>query len=447
MADEDIKSKDREESLIEIILGSSHEFSLPSQIFNAITFSGILTSLLIFCADTFLGQARRENNFAFGLSVTVAYFWLYGKSRETGDYRDYTIYYVLLELAILLQSWFMYGGVAGVAPLIALHFIVTVSLILEGWRKYSLMAFIILVVTGLFCTELALPDIARHYADPRNHLINIFIYFILIGCGIVVCVMLVMQNHKMQYERINQFNQSLDQSKQDLEMVILEQKEDRRTIQKTLEEKELLLREIHHRVKNNLQVISSMLLLQQNKLQNQETLEAFNTAGSRVQSIALVHELLYQSDTIAHIDFQTYAEKLVQYLSDMYRRDQRVKIEIKADNVVLSVEDAIACGLVVTELVSNSLKYAFPGRSSGTVGIHLRDVDGQRYELWIYDNGVGFKGEVDWDKSATLGLLLVRELVEGQLEGNIQLERKAGAFWKITWSTPECESQREQDDE
>lgn len=89
MADEDITSKDREESLIEIILGPSHEFSLPSQIFNAITFSGILTSLLIFCADTFLGQARRENNFAFGLSVTVAYFWLYGKSRETGDYRDY----------------------------------------------------------------------------------------------------------------------------------------------------------------------------------------------------------------------------------------------------------------------------------------------------------------------------------------------------------------------
>lgn len=436
----------QDKNLIETILGPSDQFSLPNQIFNAITFSAILIYLLIFLADNAL-QGRREHNFAFGLIVTVSYIWLYGKSRESGDYTDYTIFYVLLELAILLQSWFMHGGIVGISLLIALHFIVTVSMILEGWQKYTLIGFILLIISGLFFAELALPDIVRHYSNPQDQLVDIFVFFMLIGGGIIICVILVMKNHQMQYERINQFNVSLDHSKKELEKRIDEQKESQALVQKALKEKELLLREIHHRVKNNLQVISSMLLLQQYKLENPETIEAFNTAGSRVQSIALVHELLYQSDTIAHIDFQSYAETLIRYLSDMYRREAGVQVEIEAENVVLSVEDAIACGLIVTELVSNSFKYAFAGRTPGRVGIRLTDVDGNLYELFIFDDGRGFDGEVDWEASPTLGLLLVRELVEGQLGGTLELDQTEGAAWKITWTTQTVEDVAEEDND
>lgn len=336
---------------------------------------------------------------------------------------------------MLLQSWFMYGGVVGVSLLIALHLIVTVSMILEGWKKYVYMAFILMIITGLFVVELVLPDIVRPYAEPRYMLIDVFLFLILIGGGIVVCVVLVMQNHQIQYERINQFNTSLDQSKKELEEKVKEQKEARKIIQKALREKELLLREIHHRVKNNLQVISSMLLLQQNKLENQETIEALNTAGSRVQSIALVHDLLYLSETIAHIDFQSYAEKLVYYLSNMYQRDKSVAIEVDTKDVVLSIEDAIACGLIVTELVSNSLKYAFPEKSSGRIEICLTVFDGYRYEMCVFDDGIGFNDNLQWETSPTLGLLLVQELVEGQLDGAIQLERSSGTFWRINWTT------------
>ncbi len=419
--------------IIETILGPSEYFTLPHQIFNAITFSGFLITLLIFFADNFLDLWMREHSFAFGLVLTVAYIWLYGKSRESGDYKDYTLLYVLLELSIFLQTWFMHGGIVGIALIIALHFVVTISMILEGWKKYALIAMMLFIMSGLFYLEIIYPNIVRSYPEHKDLLVDVFIFFILIGGGIVICNILVMQNHAMQFQRINQINSSLDKSKKDLEEKIKEQNESRLVIKKTLKEKELLLREIHHRVKNNLQIILSLLLLQQDKLKSQSAVEALRTAGSRVQAIALVHELLYRSETLAHIDFESYINELVHFLSDMYQKEKRINVLINIEHVDVSIEEAITCGIVITELITNSFKYAFPEMLAGYVKICLKDLSKGHYEMTILDNGVGIDLGITYKHPNTLGLLLVRELVEGQLNGNIQLIEGIGTIWRVTW--------------
>ncbi len=427
--------KRKNNKLIETILGPSGQFSLPNQIFNAITFSGFLISLLLFCADIVIDLSRGQHNSGFGVIVTISYLWMYGKSRESGDYADYTVFYIALEFFLILQSWFMQGGISGVSLLVALHFIITIPMILSGKKQYFIITMVFLLITILFIGEFTLPGLVRQYKHVNDLLIDIYITLLLMGTGIIVCISLVMRNHELQFERIKQFNLSLDLSKKALEQKMIEQKEARATIQKALEEKELLLREIHHRVKNNLQVISSMLILQQYKQQNQKTIEAFSAAGNRVQSIALVHELLYQSETIASIEFESYINKLIRHLFDMYLKEKRVTFKIGAGHTVLAIEDAIPCGLIVNELISNSLKYAFPGNTPGTIGIYLSHMDENRYQLIVSDNGIGLDRDIDWDSTTTLGLTLVRELVEGQLEGNLELEAGQGTTWTITWNS------------
>ncbi len=204
--------------------------------------------------------------------------------------------------------------------------------------------------------------------------------------------------------------------------------------QKALKEKEMLLREIHHRVKNNMQVISSLLSLQANKLNDPNTIKAFDEAENRVHSMSLVHEILYQSDTITDINFQTYLEKLIQHFSNMFHQTSKIKIVITAKNIILHMEQAITCGLIVTEVISNTLKHAFPNDSSGLITINILQSDDNRYEMRIADNGIGLPKGFDWENTRTLGLRLVRELVQGQLEGSLNLIEDDGVCWVIAWN-------------
>ena len=196
--------------------------------------------------------------------------------------------------------------------------------------------------------------------------------------------------------------------------------------------KETLLREIHHRVKNNMQVISSLLNLQAAKLSDLEAIKAFNEAESRVHSMSLVHEILYQSDTITKIDFQIYLENLVGHIANMFAL-RNIKLEIMAHNITLSMEQAVPCGLIVTELITNAMKYAFPDADSGVIKIQADYIKKDFIEMEISDNGVGFPAGFDWQKSRTLGLHLVRELVHSQLEGDLALKKDNGVCWMIQW--------------
>ncbi|MGQ9854233.1 MAG: PAS domain S-box protein [Candidatus Oleimicrobiaceae bacterium] len=200
----------------------------------------------------------------------------------------------------------------------------------------------------------------------------------------------------------------------------------------SLKEKELLLKEIHHRVKNNMQVISSLLSLQSSYLTDPRMLAIFNDSQNRVKSMALIHEKLYQSKNLVRVDFAEYTRSLISHLFDSYGVDpERISTEVQSDDVDLAIDTGISCGLIVNELVSNALKHAFPGGRKGKVTVALERVNGA-YVLQVSDDGVGFPPHVDFRNTESLGLQLVNTLTD-QLEGNIELRCSGGATFTISF--------------
>lgn len=206
----------------------------------------------------------------------------------------------------------------------------------------------------------------------------------------------------------------------------------------SLEEKELLLREIHHRVNNNLQVVSSILYLQSEKLQDRDDHQAhevFRECQNRVKSMSLIHEVLYQSKNLAKIDFGAYVRSLISGLYGSFGADSdRIVSEIEVNDTSLGIDLATPCGLIITELVTNALRHAFPNDGTGVIRVILKSSDEHEYELEVSDNGVGAPENLDLDSVETLGLQMVRSLVQNQLEGTIELDRSAGTRFVIKFA-------------
>jgi len=204
----------------------------------------------------------------------------------------------------------------------------------------------------------------------------------------------------------------------------------------SLEEKELLLKEIHHRVKNNLQVISSLLSLQSSTLKDPDTQAALKDSQDRVRSMALIHENLYRSTDISHLDVKDYIRTLVHGINRSYQnRSRAVKFNLEVEEVPLGIDRAVPCGLIINELVSNALKHAFPDdHKDPQITVQVLMNDSKEVSLKIADNGRGLPEKFNWKTSRSLGLKLVRILAVEQLEGNIQTHRNHGAEIEIRFS-------------
>ena len=214
---------------------------------------------------------------------------------------------------------------------------------------------------------------------------------------------------------------------------ITERKREEEKLKASLREKEILLKEIHHRVKNNLQIISSLLNLQSAHIRDPRALEVFKEGQGRVRSMALIHEKLYQSDDLARVDFYEYISNLAAYLFRSYEVNSgAVKLNVESEDVLLGVDTAIPCGLIINELVSNSLKHAFPGGGSGSINIRLWPADHERLTLAVSDDGVGLPPDFDVRNTPSLGLQLVNTLAR-QLGGEVEVTSGAGAEFKITF--------------
>ncbi|MGB3511654.1 MAG: PAS domain S-box protein [Microcoleaceae cyanobacterium] len=215
---------------------------------------------------------------------------------------------------------------------------------------------------------------------------------------------------------------------------ITDRKRNEEQIKASLTEKEVLLKEIHHRVKNNLQVISSLLRLQSRYIQDEVVLEMLKESQNRVRSMALVHEHLYQSKNLSKIDFTEYIRHLVSHLFQAYEVKARgVKLDVNVVSVFLNIDTVVPCGLIINELVSNSLKYAFPEESMGEIVIDFNyQNDRNLFILKVGDNGVGFPEDLDYQNSGSLGLRLVCSLAR-QLKANIELVNEVGTVFKITF--------------
>lgn len=226
--------------------------------------------------------------------------------------------------------------------------------------------------------------------------------------------------------RVHERTVELTLSNENLVREVSERKAAEEKVLASLYEKEILLKEIHHRVKNNLQIISSLLSLQSEKIKDTSTLRALRDSQARVRSMALIHQKLYQSKNLAKIEFGEYVQSLSR---DLFRSYQRtlgdIQLKIQADEVLLDLDYAVPCGLILNELMTNALKYAFPNGRNGTLQVELRAGDDHTISLRVTDDGVGLPEDLDIANIKSLGLQLINGLTK-QMNGRLEVGNSAG---------------------
>ena len=200
----------------------------------------------------------------------------------------------------------------------------------------------------------------------------------------------------------------------------------------SLTERETLLKEIHHRVKNNLQIISSLLNIQAAHLKDDAAKDAVREGQNRVKSMALIHKNLYQHDDLSGIKVNAYFNDLIKAISSTYlSRNRNVEIKVEAQDVLLDIDTAVPVGLIVNELVSNAFKYAFPNNADGEILITFEEKD-DRIHLTVSDNGIGIPDGLDLEKLNSLGLRIVK-ILTNQLEGECKINAKNGTEFQFTF--------------
>ncbi len=202
-------------------------------------------------------------------------------------------------------------------------------------------------------------------------------------------------------------------------------------LKRSLAEKDILHKEVHHRVKNNMQIISSILKMQERQVEDQKLKEVLAESQNRIRSMALVHEDLYQNENLANIKFINYAKSLAGNLMRTFSDKQgKISLVFDIEDVFLPLDTGIPCGLIINELISNAFKYAFKGRKKGTIKIGLKNnIDG-KYQLEVSDDGVGFDKEFEIENAKTLGLKIVHKLVQ-QIDGSLEYDFSEGSKFII----------------
>lgn len=232
-------------------------------------------------------------------------------------------------------------------------------------------------------------------------------------------------------ELVKERTYELQKSNEKLKREIKARKKAEEEIRASLNEKKILLEEIHHRVENNLITVSNLIGLEYT-LTDKEPIEIYQESQNRVKAIALIHETLSKSEDFAVIDFARYTDELVKHLFKSYAIDpDLIKVNIEINGILLDIDTAIPSGLILNELISNSLKHAFKNKSQGEINVKL-SLNHDNFELTVSDNGIGLSEELDYIYAETPGLQLVNALVR-QLDGIIELETNGGTTFKITF--------------
>ena len=202
-----------------------------------------------------------------------------------------------------------------------------------------------------------------------------------------------------------------------------------------LKEKEALLKELYHRTKNNMQVISALLTLQSSYTDNQEIQRTYNDLSDRIQAMALVHQKLYQSKDLSSINFKEYIESLIEHLHQSYIESaERIKIELEIEDVSVLLDAAIPCGLILNELITNALKHAFPDQMKGIITIKLVSMENDTIRITVKDTGGGISQKIDTNKPATLGMQWIYTIAEQQLQGEIGHKINNGTEWTLVFN-------------
>ena len=268
-----------------------------------------------------------------------------------------------------------------------------------------------------------------------------------IGLSLVLFIILLSMNivrRKKAEAGLQEAHDNLDQqvkirtdelmkSHELLEEEITERKQAEEKVKTSLKEKETLLHEIHHRVKNNMTVISSLLKLQAGQVNNDEAKTALMDSQNRVQSMSSIHETLYQSDNLSTVDMKTYLSSLASAIALNYSIGSKVNLLVESKNVLIGAKQASPVGLIVNELITNSFKYAFPDNQEGEIKINLQKIENQ-IQLEYADDGIGIPEDYNWRNTKSMGLNLVKMLAENQLDGSIDMESNSGTKFTIKFN-------------
>ena len=236
---------------------------------------------------------------------------------------------------------------------------------------------------------------------------------------------LLAQNQELELARVE-----LQQAKEELEVRVQTRTHE---LTEALSQKDLLLKEVHHRVKNNMQVISSLLNLQANASESDEAIRVLRESHDRVRSMALIHEQLYNSPDLGSIDFDDYAGNLLEQIVASHSSDASVRVERATEHPPVSIEIGVPCGLILTELVSNALKHGFPDGRAGVISVSLSQLDDGTSRLCVQDNGIGLPEDLDIEKLDSLGLSLV-DVLARQLHGHVRFETSGGTRIEVVFA-------------
>jgi PAS domain S-box-containing protein len=234
-------------------------------------------------------------------------------------------------------------------------------------------------------------------------------------------------------QRVKDRTEALVHLNEEMLAEIDQRKDVERQLQLSVSEKETLLKEIHHRVKNNLQIIASLLNLQSQYIKDEQTLSVIKDSQNRIKTMALIHEKIYQSKSLDRIDYGDYLEKITRSLFESYGvSPKKVAMKIHAKNVMLHIDKAIPCSLIINELLANSFKHAFPKDRTGEVRIDVRH-DGDTIRLLYSDNGIGLPESITLDHTGSLGMRLISGLTQ-QLKGTVEIQRGGGTTFLIAFN-------------
>ena len=242
-----------------------------------------------------------------------------------------------------------------------------------------------------------------------------------------------LEQTKLQLEKmVQERTRALSIANEELKKEISQRKTAQEQIHESLKEKIVLLREIHHRVKNNLQIVSSLLNLQAGYITDKKVLEILKESQNRIRSMALIHEKLYQSPDLDKINFSEYIQSLTKDLFRSYQSQlNRINIRSEVGEIFLEIDQSILCGLIINELISNAIKHAFKGKGKGEILVQLFQ-DGEDYQIIVKDDGIGFPKDIDIENTDSLGLQLVTSLT-GQMSGKIDIKSNNGTVVKISF--------------
>jgi two-component sensor histidine kinase len=372
-------------------------------------------------------------------------------SANQGFFRVFIKRKTFKGLGVVLATWgvilpiyqFLYFGNHGIGdqinPLFAIPILVSGWLfgILGGFSS-TIFAMLLIVFVAISTNGIAPGEISRQVP-------GILIGFISgIGSGWISSLLNQLKTQKVQLTtevtQRSQAQESLLDLNKNLEKIVASRTEQlvqtNQQLAASLMERETLLKEIHHRVKNNLQIISSLLNLQAQKIPDERVREAFRESHTRVRSMALIHEKLYRSEDFAKIDFGEYVRGLSAYLIQTYRASaEEILLNVQCQTIFLDIDTAVPIGLILNELISNALKYAFPADTSGEIVIGLHRGEDQFCHLVVADNGVGLPTGLHISNVSSLGLQLVNNLVE-QIDGQLHLKNDNGVRYEITFKLP-----------